>query len=144
MGIFKIFPWIIIGLVWYSYASFGDTKCEKVERTAAPVRVVLDGLSWVIKPWVSDDTKFTIMKWEIMADRHIREFVAYQAYKEDLVAMGCAKPLPKDDGSETELSFKERLQGAGNVVDSLKQGFEEKFNQDMSKMNPKQEEESKK
>jgi hypothetical protein len=139
----KIIPWIIMGLLWYSYASFGDTKCEKVERTVSPIRVVLDGLSWAIKPWVSDDTKFTVMKWEIMADRHIRDFFAHQIYQEDLVALGCAKPLQKDDGSENELSFKEQLQGVGGVVESLKQKLEEKINQDIGKTSPKQEKESK-
>ncbi len=142
MGFFKLIPWILIGLFWYAYATFGDTKCEKIERTANPIRVVLDGFSWIIKPWVSDDAKFTMMKWEIMADRYIREFIAQQAYKEDLVSMGCANPLAMDNDSG--VSFKERLQGTGSMFESLKGTMEEKFNNDMEKMNPSENKENNK
>jgi hypothetical protein len=130
MGFLKLFPLAFVFLIWYSYASFGDTKCEKIERGLAPVRFVMDVFSWGVGPWVGADTKFSIMKFELTSDRFMREMAAKQIYKSDLVAMGCEKPKPiiEQDSEvvEPEKDIKDSIkEGLNSLKDSMNNSFNE-------------------
>lgn len=92
MGFFKLIPYLLIGLFWYAYASMGATPCERMERGTAPIRGLMDGVSWVISPWVGPDTKFEVLKQQLWLERKIRELAARQVYRSDLVTLGCVPP----------------------------------------------------
>lgn len=92
MGFFKLIPYLLIGLFWYAYASMGATPCERMERGAAPIRGLMDGVSWAISPWVGPDTKFEVLKQQLWLERKIRELAARQVYRSDLVTLGCVPP----------------------------------------------------
>jgi hypothetical protein len=135
MGLLKIFPLAFIALIWYSYASFGNTKCEKIERGLAPVRFVMDMFSWGVGPWVGADTKFSIIKFEISSDRFMREIAAKQIYKSDLVTMGCEAPKPEVN---EVYPVQEDKDVKGSILDGLnsfKKSMNESFAEGMESTN---------
>ncbi len=92
MGLLKPIPYLLIGLFWYAYASMGATPCERIERGTAPIRGMMDVVSWAISPWVGPDTKFEVLKQQLWLERKIRELAARQVYGSDLVTLGCVPP----------------------------------------------------
>jgi hypothetical protein len=100
MGLFKLIPYLLIGLLWYAYASMGSNPCERIDRGVSPLRVLGDGISWAISPWVGPEAKFEVLKWQLRFDRAMHELAARQVYGADLVSLGCVQSAPEAVQSE--------------------------------------------
>lgn len=109
MGLFKIIPYLLIGLLWYTYASMGKTPCERIDRGTAPIRTLMDGLSWAISPWVGPDAKFEVLKQQLWLERKIREIAAQQVYETDLVSLGCVPAPVKQASDSVPLEMLEKM-----------------------------------
>jgi len=109
MGFFRLIPYLLVGLLWYAYASMGATPCERMDRGTAPIRGLMDGVSWAISPWVGPDAKFEVLKQQLWLERKIREIAARQVYGSDLVTLGCVPPPVEHASGSTPLEALEKM-----------------------------------
>ena len=83
MSILKWLPTIFIILVWYTYASMGDTKCEKVERAISPITTVLHVAYSVASAWVDSDTELKLLDYEYRGEQFLMKLAAHQFYPDE-------------------------------------------------------------
>lgn len=59
---------------WLLYTGFADSPCERVSRSAAPVRAAFDVVRWVSRNFVSQSARLEQIEWSIEADEVTQRF----------------------------------------------------------------------
>lgn len=83
--------------VWVTYAVIGSNPCVRIERAAAPVRVVLTGFQWAVNPWADADQRWMVTRWILAGDGYVQSFISRQFYNMPL-HIACGRPAPVKEG----------------------------------------------
>ena len=79
---------VILVSVWFLWAVIGNTPCARIERGASPVRAVMEGVHWALKPWASMENNLMLISWSIKSDQFTRALFSHQFYGKSL-SDGC-------------------------------------------------------
>jgi len=74
------------------YTLAATESCERVYRSASPVRVVMLAFRLGVDNWANDNQKSDLHIWSLQADIAAQKFLAHQFYGETLI---CGKNAKK-------------------------------------------------
>ncbi|WP_425953160.1 hypothetical protein [Ralstonia pseudosolanacearum] len=81
------FAVIVFG--WLLYSALGSEPCERMYRSAAPVRIAFDGVRWGTRNFLSQESRLKLIYWSITADDKTQKFLSRAFYGPTL---SCEKP----------------------------------------------------
>lgn len=80
-------------IIYLLYTLSATESCERVYRSASPVRVTLQVFRLGVENWANANQRSDFLIWSLKADIATQEFLAHQFYGEALVCgKGAKKP----------------------------------------------------
>lgn len=74
-------------VAWLGYTLISPTPCVRVERSAAPVRVVADVARFATKNWLDIENRIMLIEWSMRADLATQKFVSRQFYGDSMMCL---------------------------------------------------------
>lgn len=65
---------------WLLYTGFADSQCERVYRSAAPIRATFDVVRWVSHNFISQQARLEQIEWSMDADAGAQKVVGQLLY----------------------------------------------------------------
>ncbi|AQH06030.1 hypothetical protein A9R05_44615 (plasmid) [Burkholderia sp. KK1] len=82
---------IVATVGWLVWTGFANTPCERVYRSAAPVRASFDVLRWVSKNFISSEAKLDQIEWSIEADAVTQRYTGQLLYGSSFSPRNCSE-----------------------------------------------------
>ena len=81
-------------IIYLLYTLSATEPCERVYRSASPVRMVMQAFRLGVENWANISQQSEFFIWSLKADIATQEFLAHQFYGEALVCGKGAKKSP--------------------------------------------------
>ncbi|AZG12176.1 hypothetical protein SGO26_29050 (plasmid) [Cupriavidus metallidurans] len=72
------FAAMVVG--WVVYSAIAPEPCERVYRSAGPVRIAFDAVRWGGQNFLSQDSRLRLISWSITADNTTQRFLGRLFY----------------------------------------------------------------
>lgn len=79
-------------IFYFLYTLAATEPCERIYRSASPIRITMQFFRSGVENWAKDDQKSDFLIWSLKADIETQKFLAHQFYGESLI---CGKPAKK-------------------------------------------------